>query len=39
MRTPGGLEESEWVAAEELIAGEQLPDRSTIGEQVLAQKY
>ena len=39
MRTPGGLEESEWVAAEELIAGEQPPDRSTIGEQVLAQKY
>lgn len=37
MRTPSGLEDSEWVAAEELIAGEQLQDRSTIGEELLAQ--
>ena len=38
MRTPGGLEESEWVAAEELVAGEQLTDLGRIGEQLLSQK-
>lgn len=38
MRTPGGLEESEWVAAEELVAGEQLTDLGRIGEQVLSPK-
>jgi hypothetical protein len=38
MQTPGGLEESEWVAAEELIAGEQVTDPGKIGEQLLARK-
>ena len=36
MRTPGGLEESEWVTAEELIAGDQLTDLGKIGEPLLA---
>jgi hypothetical protein len=38
MRTPGGLEESEWVAAEELMAGEQIVELGRVGEQLLAQK-
>jgi hypothetical protein len=36
MRTPGGLEESEWVTAEELITGDQLTDLGKIGEPLLA---
>lgn len=31
-RTPGGLEESEWVAAEELNAGETSTEIAKIGE-------
>jgi hypothetical protein len=37
MRTPGGLEESEWVAAEELMAGEQVTELGVRSEQLLAQ--
>lgn len=36
MRTPGGLEESEWVAAEELMAGEQMVEPGSRSEQLLA---
>jgi hypothetical protein len=34
MRTPGGLEEREWVAAEELISGEQSASLERMGVQL-----
>ena len=38
MRTPGGLEEREWVAAEELISGEQIGSLERMGEKLTAQR-
>lgn len=37
-KTPGGLEESEWIAAEELVAVEQLADPGKIGKPILLHR-
>ncbi|MEB3304010.1 MAG: DUF1830 domain-containing protein [Cyanobacteriota bacterium] len=37
-RTPGGLEESEWIAAEELVATEQVADPGMMIEPLLAHR-